>query len=81
MAEVLSGGQINPTFAPKLQLLLPLAAAATQLPLPSKSTVLGSVITTKPGLAGTDYAGIFAANTNGVLVGPIPTTEPVSPAP
>jgi hypothetical protein len=70
---------VNPTFAPKLQLLPPLAVDATQLPLPSKSTILGSVITTSPGLAGTDYAGIFAANTNGVFVGLIPTSPPVSP--
>ena len=79
LPEVMPGGVINPSLAPKLQLLPPDAAAATELPLPTKSTVLGSVITTLPGTG--DYAGIFAANTNGVLVGPVPTSEPVSPAP
>jgi hypothetical protein len=81
LVAVQAGGAVNPTFAPKLQLLPPLAVDATQLPLPSKSTILGSVITTAPGLAGTDYAGVFATNTNGVLVGPVPTSPPVSPAP
>jgi hypothetical protein len=79
MSDVLSGGIINPSLAAKLQLLPPVAAAATELPLPTKSTVLGSVITTAPGTG--DYAGIFAANTNGVLVGPLPTSPPVSPEP
>jgi len=77
--DVLPGGSINPSLAAKLQLLPPAAAEATELPLPSKSTVLGSVITTMPGSG--DYAGIFAANTAGVLVGAVPTSEPVSPAP
>jgi hypothetical protein len=81
LAAVLQGGVINPSVAPKLQLVPPEAAAGTQLPLPSKPTVLGSVITTAPGLSGTDYAGVFAANTNGVLIGPLPTSTPVSPAP
>ncbi len=81
LPAVSPGGQINPTFAPKLQVLPPVAPSATQLPLPSKTTVVGSVITTAPGKANTDYAGIFAANTNGVLVGPVPTSPPVSPAP
>jgi hypothetical protein len=74
---VLAGGSINPSYAAKLQLLPPEAAAGTELPLPSTSTVLGSVITTSPGTG--DYAGIFAVNTNGVIVGPIPTSSPVSP--
>jgi hypothetical protein len=81
LAAVLPGGVINPSLAPKLQLLPPEAAAGTELPLPSKPTVLGSVITTNPGQSGTDYAGIFAANTNGVLIGAMPTSAPVSPAP
>jgi hypothetical protein len=33
-----------------------------------------------PGKTETDYAGIFAANTNGVIVGPVPTSPSVSPA-
>ena len=77
---VLPGGSVNPSFAPKLQLVPPAAAEGSELPLPSKSTVLGSVITTMPGENGTDYAGIFAANTNGVIVGPLPTSAPVTPA-
>jgi len=79
LPQVLPGGSINPSLAAKLQLLPPVLGAATALPLPSKSTVLGSVMTTMPGTG--DYAGIFAANTNGVRVGPVPTSEPVSPAP
>jgi hypothetical protein len=78
LPEVLPGGAINPSFAPKLQLVPPVLGAGSELPLPSKSTVLGSVVTTAPGTG--DYAGIFAANTNGVLVGLVPTTEPVSPS-
>ena len=78
-SQVLTGGLINPSLAAKLQLQPPAAASGTELPLPTKSTVLGSVITTAPGTG--DYAGFFAANTNGVLVGPVPTSAPVSPAP
>jgi len=79
LAEVLTGGLINPSPAAKFQLQPPAAAVGTELPVPTKSTVLGSVITTAPGTG--DYAGFFAANTNGVLVGPLPTSAPVSPAP
>lgn len=61
---VLPGGAINPSFAPAL--------SATS-PLPSKSTVLGGVISTNHG-DNADFAGIFAANTNGVFVGPLPTS-------
>ena len=60
---VLPGGAINPSFAPAL--------SATSS-LPSKSTVLGGVVSTAHGDNG-DFAGIFAANTNGVFVGPLPT--------
>jgi hypothetical protein len=77
---VLPNGSINPSFAPALQLVPPAADAGAELPLPSKPTVLGSVITTSPHVDGTDYAGIFAANTNGVIVGPLPTSTPVVPA-
>jgi hypothetical protein len=77
---VLPNGSINPSFAAPLQLVPPAAPAGTKLPLPSKPTVLGSVITTSPHVDGTDYAGIFAANTNGVIVGPLPTSAPVVPA-
>ena len=77
--QVQPGGLINPSLAAKFQLQPPAAASGTELPLPTKSTVLGSVITTAPGTG--DYAGFFAANTNGVLVGPLPTSAPVTPAP
>jgi hypothetical protein len=45
-----------------------------QLSLPSKSTVLGGVISTPHGSNpdAYDFAGIFAADTRGVFVGPLP---------
>jgi len=61
---VLPGGAINPSFAP---------AQGAVSPLPSKSTVLGGVVSTAHGDQA-DFAGIFAANTNGVFVGPLPTS-------
>ncbi len=42
------------------------------LPLPTKSTVLGGVISTTHGDEA-DYAGIFAADTKGVFVGTLPS--------
>lgn len=72
---VLPGGSINPSFAP--QPLSPTATPGTAYPLPSKSTVLGQVIT-DPHLDAADYAGIFAANTAGVIVGGLPPTAPQS---
>lgn len=78
---VLSGGSVNPSFAPKLQLVPPAAPEGSELPLPSKSTVLGSVTTTAKGENGSDYSGIYATNTNGVIVGPLPTSAPVTPTP
>jgi hypothetical protein len=46
----------------------------SNLAIPTKSTVLGGVISTSHGSNpdGADYAGIFAADTSGVFVGPIP---------
>jgi hypothetical protein len=41
---------------------------------------MGSVITTSPHVAGTDYSGFFAANTNGVIVGLLPMSAPLAPA-
>ena len=79
LPAVMAGGVINPSLAPKLQLLPPAAPAGTELPLPTKSSVLGSVVTTAAWTG--DYAGFFAANTNGVFVGPLPTSEPVTSAP
>jgi hypothetical protein len=61
---VLPGGAINPSFAP---------ARSGSPALPSKSTVLGGVVSTAHGDEA-DFAGIFAANTNGVFVGPLPTS-------
>ena len=60
---VLPGGAINPSFA---------TAETAASPLPSKSTVLGGVVSTAHGDRA-DFAGIFAANTSGVFVGPLPT--------
>lgn len=70
---VLPGGSINPSFAPAFQVIPPNPPAGTKLPLPSKPTVLGGVITTAT-RDGADFAGLFAANTNGVFVGPLPTS-------
>jgi hypothetical protein len=39
--------------------------------LPTKSTVLGGVVSTPHGDS-QDFAGIFAADTRGVFVGPLP---------
>jgi hypothetical protein len=65
---VLAGGSINASFAPA-----PAAPPAMNapLPLPSKPTVLGTVITSTH-VFPADYAGIFASNTTGVIVGPLP---------
>ncbi|MFI5460670.1 MAG: hypothetical protein ACHRXM_35085, partial [Isosphaerales bacterium] len=61
---VLPGGAINPSFVPAL--------GATSS-LPSKSTVLGGVVSNAHGDQA-DFAGIFAANTSEVFVGPLPTS-------
>jgi hypothetical protein len=45
---------------------------ATPVPLPTKSTVVGGVFSTPHG-PGTDYAGIYAADTRGVFVGSLPS--------
>ena len=65
---VLAGGSINASFAPA-----PSAPPGmnSPLPLPSKPTVLGTVITSTH-VFPADYAGIFASNTTGVIVGPVP---------
>lgn len=68
---VLPGGSINPSFAPRTLPGTPAPSAGTRLPLPSKSTVLGGVISTSHGDAA-DFAGFFAANTSGVFVGVLP---------
>jgi hypothetical protein len=48
-----------------------LADAASTLPIPTKSTVLGGVISTTHGDEA-DFAGIFAADTSGVFIGTLP---------
>ena len=49
---------------------------AITLSLPSKSTVLGGVISNPhTGPEANDYAGIFANNTSGVFVGVLPTSS------
>jgi hypothetical protein len=50
----------------------------TNLAIPTKSTVLGGVISTSHGNNpdAFDFAGIFAADTRGVFVGPIPQPPP-----
>jgi hypothetical protein len=65
-ALVLPGGVINPGFAP--QPLAPNAAQGTPLPVPGKLTILGGVVSTQHG-SNADFAGLFAANTSGVIVG------------
>ena len=45
---------------------------ATPVPLPTKSTVVGGVFSTQHS-PGTDYAGIYAADTRGVFVGNLPS--------
>ena len=56
-------GSINLSFAPSI--------TASPPPLPTKSTVLGGVISTPHGDEA-DYAGIFAVDTRGVFVGILP---------
>jgi hypothetical protein len=69
---VLPGGSINPSFIPAPTTPTP----GTPVPIPIKSTVLGGVVTTAH-INNADYAGIFAADTRGVIVGPVP---PILPA-
>jgi hypothetical protein len=64
-------GSINSSFAASPLPTLPPPSATTFFPLPSKSTVLGGVISTPHGDEA-DFAGIFAADTTGVFVGPLP---------
>lgn len=76
---VLPTGSINAGFAPPASAFpTPREIAASPpgslaIPVPSKATVLGGVISTATGDSA-DYAGIFAANTSGVYVGKLPNT-------
>ncbi|HWE35343.1 MAG TPA: hypothetical protein VG406_02140, partial [Isosphaeraceae bacterium] len=71
---VLSTGAINPSFAapatafPTPDVIATLPPGSIAIPVPTKPTVLGGVISTTTGDSA-DYAGIFAAQTNGVFVG------------
>ncbi|MGO9917236.1 MAG: hypothetical protein ACLQIB_21370 [Isosphaeraceae bacterium] len=70
---VLAGGSINPSFIPTP--LSPTTTPGTVVPIPSTSTVLGGVVTS-PHVNNADFAGIFAADTRGVIVGPLPPILP-----
>lgn len=60
------GGSISSTSSSTIT-----GTTTLNLPLPSKSTVLGGVISTQHGDA-QDYASILAADTSGVFVGTLP---------
>jgi hypothetical protein len=62
-------GAINSSFAPTPLSPNPPPENGTPIPLPTKSTVLGGVINTASHAGAYDFAGIFAADTRGVLVG------------
>ena len=62
-------GAINASFASPPA--VPSLGSTISIALPSKSTVLGGVISTPHGDS-QDFAGIFAADTQGVFVGPLP---------
>jgi len=70
---VLPGGSINPSLIPAP--LSPTTTPGTPVPIPSTSTVLGGVVTS-PHPNKADFAGIFAADTRGVIVGPLPPILP-----
>ncbi len=70
---VLAGGSINPSFTPAP--LSPITTPGTAVPIPATSTVLGGVVTS-PHFNDADFAGIFAADTRGVIVGPLPPVLP-----
>lgn len=69
-------GAINASFAsaplPASAVSGPTANPDAKLPLPTKSTVLGGVISTKHGDEA-DFAGLFAADTRGVFIGNLPS--------
>ena len=65
-------GAINPSFASAPVVLTAGLPASTPLALPTKSTILGGVVSTVH-TQSADFAGIFAADTRGVFLGPIPT--------
>ena len=70
--DLILRGSINPSFASPPLPLASLSDPTTKLPLPTTSTVLGGVISTPHGDEA-DYAGLFAADTRGVFVGPLPS--------
>jgi hypothetical protein len=62
-SSLLNGSSSTITVTPNQQVL----------PLPTKSTVLGGVISTKHGDEA-DFAGLFASDTRGVFIGPLPSS-------
>ena len=70
--DLILPGSINPSFASPPLPPASLSDPTTKLPLPTTSTVLGGVISTPHGDEA-DYAGLFAADTRGVFVGPLPS--------
>ena len=65
-------GSINGSFASNPADLIASNVTAVTLALPTKSTVLGGVVSTVHD-SSADFAGIFAANTSGVFIGSIPS--------
>ena len=67
-------GAINPSFASPPVVLSASATPTTALALPTKSTILGGVVSTVHDQS-SDFAGIFAADTRGVFLGAIPNSS------
>lgn len=67
-------GAINPSFASRPLTGEALAEPESPLPLPTRSTVFGGVISTSHGdnPDAFDFAGLFAADTRGVFIGTLP---------
>lgn len=66
-----NGTETITTISPNGTFVTTIPSPNTVITLPTKSTVLGGVISTKHGDEA-DYAGIFAADTAGVFVGALP---------
>lgn len=70
--DLILPGAINASFAPTVPSPNEVTPD-TRIPLPTKSTVLGGVITTAPPSDDYDSPGFFAADTRGVFVGTLPS--------
>ena len=66
-----NGTETITTTGPTGTSTITIPAPNTPIPVPSKSTVLGGVVSTAHG-PDADYAGLFAVNTTGVIVGGLP---------